>query len=95
MKQIYTFDCFQPPDLNEKKLWAEIQRRATLRQTALLALAGILAELCLIVTALLVRPVNEVLAFAIIAYVCVSISGCAIIAIVYDLRRRNLICTEH
>ena len=95
MKQIYPFDSFQPPNLSEKKLRAEIQRRETLRQTALLALAGILAELCLIAAALLVRPVNEVLAFAIIAYVCVSISGCAIIAIVYDLRRRNLICSNY
>ncbi len=95
MKQIYPFDSFQPPDLSEKKLRAEIQRRATLRQTALLALAGILAELCLIAAALFVSPINEVLAFAIIAYVCVSISGCAIIAVVYDLKRRNLICTEH
>ena len=95
MKQIYTFDSFQPPDLNEKKLRAEIQRRMTVRQTALLALAGILVELCLIVTALLIKPVNEVLAFAMIAYVCVSISGCAVIAIVYDLRRRNFICLNH
>ncbi|KPU42980.1 hypothetical protein OXPF_34110 [Oxobacter pfennigii] len=91
MKQIYHFDCTHPPVVSEKMLRAELERRTIERQTAVLALAGILAHMCLIFTAIVLRPFNAMLSLICIAYVCVAISGSGAIAIVFDHKRRDLI----
>ncbi len=91
MKQIYCFDGVQPPAICEKTLRAEIERRKMKRQTALLALGGMLAEVCLLITALLLQPVNAVLSMIFITYVCVAMSGGGVIAIVFIHKRRNII----
>ncbi len=91
MKQIYRFDSNQPPTVSEKMLRAEIERRKVLRQTVLLALAGVSVELCLFITGLILQPVNAVLSTLCIAYACVAVCGNCVIAIVFTQRRRNLI----
>lgn len=91
MKQIYCFDGIQPPAISEKTLRTEIERRKMKRQAALLALAGMLAEVCLLITALILQPVNAVLSMIIIAYVCVAMCGGGVIAIVFIHKRRNFI----
>ncbi len=95
MKQIYRFDCNQPPAASEKTPRAESERRTAYRQTVLLALAGVLVELCLFVTALVLQPFNTVLSMGCIAYVCISVSGGGVIAIVFSHKRRNLPCSFH
>jgi hypothetical protein len=89
LKQIYRFDGIAPPAVSEKTLWVEIERRKAKRQMALLALAGILAELCLLITALILQPVNAVLSIICIAYVCIAMSGGGVIAIVFTHKRGN------
>lgn len=44
MKQIYNFENYAPPALNEKTLRREIERRKLRRQMFLLALAAILSQ---------------------------------------------------
>ncbi|GEM_PF-566672 len=95
MNQIYHFDGIRPPAVSEKTLRTEIERRKMRRQTALLALAGIIAEMCLLITALILQPVNFVLSMICVAYVCVAISGSGVIAIVFTHKRRNLTWASH
>jgi hypothetical protein len=95
MKQIYRFDCNQPPAVSEKTLRAELERSTTQMQTVLLALAGVLIELCLFVTALVLQPFNSILSVICIAYVCISVSGGGVIAIVFTRKRRNSLCSLH
>ncbi len=89
MKKIYRFDGIQPPAISEKALRTEIERRKMKRQTTLLVLAGMLTEVCLLITALILQPVNSVLSMIFVAYVCVAMSGGGVIAIVFIHRRRN------
>ena len=44
MKQIYNFEQYTPPVLNENMLREELEQRRLRWQTALLALAGILLQ---------------------------------------------------
>lgn len=89
MKQIYRFDESNPPPLTEKSLRAELARRTIRRQTVILALAGLIMNCCLILTAILLRPVNELLSISCMTYVITAICGSAVIAIVYDDKRRS------
>lgn len=94
MKQIYRFDCVRPPVLSEKMLQAEIERRKIQKQTVLLALAGILADWCLVVAAVILQPVSVFLSFACISYACIAVCGSVVIAIVFSQKRRTLICSS-
>ena len=82
MKQIYNFEQYKPPVLNENMLRAELERRRLRWQTALLALAGILL---LIVTAMLGFLVLEdypwITALC-LAYILFSATGGSVLAIV-------------
>ncbi|HWQ76304.1 MAG TPA: hypothetical protein VN441_13410 [Syntrophomonas sp.] len=89
MKQIYRFNGIQPPAVSEKTLQAEIERRKEQRQIVLLVMAGILAGLCLLITAIVLQPINIILSMICIAYACVSMSGGGVIAIVFAHKRRN------
>ena len=93
MKQIYRFDSAQPPALSEKKLRLKIERRKAQRQTVLLALAGVLINWCLIITAFVLYPVNSVFSIACTAYICVAMCGGGAIAAVYTkITRRKMQC---
>jgi hypothetical protein len=95
LKQIYRFDDIRPPVISEKMLLAEIERRKMERQTAFLAVAGILTEVCLLITALLLLPVNAVLSKICIAYVCIAMSGGGVIAIVFANKKGDLTWPTH
>ena len=95
MRQIYRFDEIRPPAASEKTLRVEIDRRKMKRQTALLALAGVLVEMCLLITALILLPVNRVLSMICITYVCVAMSGSGVIAIVYVNKKEDFTWPEH
>jgi len=91
MKEIYRFEGARPPALSERMLLAEIERRRAQKQAALLALAGVFAELCLLAAAFVLQPVNGLLSIACAAYVCAAVIGSGAIAIVFTHRRGNLI----
>ena len=84
MRQIYDFERHAPPALNENMLRAEAERRGRHRQTALLALAGLLLQAVVVLfgySALDWYPWLSALCFA---HVIISTTGCGVIAVVYS-----------
>jgi len=62
MKRIYNFEKCYPPALNEKMLQAEIEKRRTRKQTALLALASILFQVVAIIVGMISLYVYPIVA---------------------------------
>lgn len=91
MKQIYCFDAIHPPVLNEKMLKTILEHRKVQRQAALLAVAGILITWCLIITAIMIWPVNIYISYACFAYACCAMCSGAVIAIIFTHKRRTLV----
>lgn len=84
MKQIYDFERHEPPALNENLLRAEAERRKRHRQTALLAVAGLLLQAAIALlgySAIDWYPWLSALCFA---HVIVGATGCGVIAVVYS-----------
>ena len=93
MKQIYHFDSVQPPALSEKTLNAELERRKIRRYTTILASAGVLVNVCLVVMAVVFYPINIYLSIACICYTFIAICGGGVIAAIYtNSTRRNNQC---
>ena len=90
MRQIYRFDGARPPLLRESDLRAELERRRIRRQTALLALGGVLSLICLLLAAALLYPVAPALSIACGAYLCAASAGAGVIAIVFAQHRRRV-----
>lgn len=84
MNQIYNFEQHKPPVLNENMLRAELERRRLRWQTALLALAGILLQIVIVLfgySAIDWYPWISAICFS---YVIISTTGCGVIAVTYS-----------
>lgn len=84
MNQIYNFEQHKPPVLNENMLRAELERRRLRWQTALLALAGILLQVVIVLfgySAIDWYPWISAICFG---YVIISTTGCGVIAVTYS-----------
>lgn len=84
MKQIYNFERHNPPVLNENMLRAELERRRLRWQTALLALAGILLQVVIVLfgySAIDWYPWISAICFG---YVIITTTGCGVIAVTYS-----------
>ena len=84
MKQIYNFEQHKPPVLNENMLRAELERRRLRWQTALLALAGILLQVVVVLfgySAIDWYPWISAICFG---YVIISTTGCGVVAVAYS-----------
>lgn len=82
MKQIYNFEQHQPPVLNENMLRAEVERRRLRWQTALIAVAGILMQIVLVVLGIFIQydyPIMTVICFS---YAVLSTTGGSVLAVV-------------
>lgn len=93
-KTVFDFEAEDPPVLTQTMLEAEQERRKLNRQTALVALAGILLEICFLLAALLLRHEYPMPAFICAAYMACSSAGGGILAVVYSAKRRELLCQE-
>ena len=82
MKQIYNFEQHTPPVLNENMLRAELERRKLRWQTALVAVAGILIQVLLVMLGLAVRSEYPLMTAICIIYVVLSTTGGSVLAIV-------------
>ncbi len=84
MNQIYNFEQHKPPVLNENMLRAELERRRLRWQTALLALAGILLQVAIVLfgySAIDWYPWISAICFG---YVIITTTGCGVIAVTYS-----------
>ena len=83
MKQIYNFEQHKPPVLNENMLRAELERRRLRWQTALIAVAGILIQVLLILVGFVTKNEYPMITVVCLIYVVISITGSSVLAIVY------------
>ena len=83
MNQIYNFEQHKPPVLNENMLRAELERRRLRWQTALIAVAGILFQVLLILVGFVTKNEYPIITVVCLIYVVISITSSSVLAIVY------------
>lgn len=83
MNQIYDFTQYTPPLLNERLLLAERERRKLRRQTALIALAGILMQLAVLLLGFSLIRVDPAFTWLSLGYAAVSSTGAGVLALVF------------
>lgn len=83
MNQIYNFEQYKPPVLNENMLRAELERRRLRWQTTLIAVAGILIQILLVLFGFVTKNEYPVITVACLIYVVFSVTGGSVLAIVY------------
>jgi len=83
VKQIYNFEQQKPPVLNENMLRTELERRRLRWQTALIAVAGILIQVLLILIGFVTKNEYPIITVVCLIYVVISITGSSVLAIVY------------
>lgn len=86
MKQIYNFEQVSPPVLTERQLWAELERRKLQRRVALLAVAGGLMVIVLLLWAVWFYPTHPQLTLLCGIYILTGIFGGAAIVLAYHKR---------
>ena len=80
---MYDFEKFNPPPRREQALRAELERRRLRRQTTLLAAAGALMELFVLLLGLRLYFVSPVLTVLCMGYALFSAAGSLVIALVF------------
>lgn len=83
MKQIYNFDREQPPVVTESMLRDLEESRRVRRQALLVGAAGVLMQIALVITALLMWEIAPWLSLGCIVYVLMSLLGGGTIALIY------------
>ena len=89
MKQIYDFDRYSPPVLNENMLRGELEKRRKKRQTILLAIGGVLFEIAALLMGVLTRESYPVVTLACLCHAVISSAGSGVIAVVYAQKGGN------
>lgn len=84
MKQIYSFEQHTPPLLTSSILQQELDRRQKKRLTILLAMAGILLQIALLLFGIQLLWISRPIAWCIFCYVLLSTIGSSAIAVVYS-----------
>ena len=93
MNQIYHFDSYSPPVLNEAMLRRERERRQQQRAVAAAAVGGALTLLCLLAMALLLFPIAPQVSLVLSVYLTLSVMGAGAVALVFMKQRRTLSCS--
>ena len=83
MTLLYDFEKHEPPYFTEKMIREEWKRRELKTQTILLCIASLLMYLCILLFTFLISPVNVILSLCGIFFVCVSLVGNGVLAIVF------------
>lgn len=83
MKQIYDFEQHNPPVLNENMIRAKMEQRKLRWQTAWIALAGILAQVVLVLLGFFTMNAYPIITIFCVIYIVVSTTGGSVMAIVY------------
>lgn len=89
MRQIYDFEQYVPPVLNEAMLQHELERRQLRKQIILLALAVVLSQTATVLSGVLVRELLPVVSTVCFGYTAVSAAGSVVIAVVYSYRKKG------
>ena len=89
MRQIYDFEQYVPPVLNEAMLRHELERRQLRRQIILLALAVVLLQAATVLFGVLVREFQPVVSTFCFGYTGLSTAGSVVVADVYWYRKKG------
>jgi len=88
MNPIYDFEAVRPPVLTEEALRAEADRRKVRRQTLILTLAALATQVILVILGGLLYETQPFLALVCLGYVCLSVAGGGLAALVCTKERR-------
>lgn len=94
MRPTCDFERFDPPVLNERMLRRELEKRAQRRQTILIATAGALLQVVLVLFGSLWMEVMPALALGCLCFAIASVAGSGAIAIVYT-QKGGADCERH
>lgn len=89
MRQIYDFEQYVPPVLNEAMLQHELERRQLRRQIILLALAVVLSQAAMVLLGVLMRESLPVVSTFCFGYTAISVAGSVVIVVVYSYRKKG------
>ena len=89
MRQIYDFEQYVPPVLNEAMLQHELERRQLRKQIILLALAVVLSQTATVLLGVLMRELLPVVSIVCFGYTAISAAGSVVIAVVYSYRKKG------
>ena len=89
MRQIYDFEQYVPPELNEAMLQHQLERRQLRRQIILLALAVVLSQAATVLLGVLMREFQPVISTFCFGYTAISSAGSVVIAVVYSYRKKG------
>lgn len=84
MNQIYNFEQYEPPIINENMIKARLERKRVVRNAAIVAAAGVLLQMMTLVLGVLAYSQYPVITFLCVTYVVVSIVSASVISIVYS-----------
>lgn len=93
MNQMYHFDSFYPPVLNEAMLRRKLERRREQRAIAAAAVGGVLTLFCLLALAFLLFPIAPRAAMLLSVYLTLSVMGAGVVTLVFAAQRRSLSCS--
>lgn len=93
MNQIYHFDSYSPPVLNEAMLRRKLERRREQRAIAAAAVGGVLTLFCLLALAFLLFPIAPRAAMLLSVYLTLSVMGAGVVTLVFAAQRRSLSCS--
>ena len=88
MNLTFDFEAHRPPVLTERMLREEADRRRLRRQTLILTLAALATQVILVVLGLILAPAQPMLALVCLGYVCLSVSGGDLAALIFQKERR-------
>jgi hypothetical protein len=91
VNRIYNFEAKEPPFLNEKMLREKMKRRKTRIMSVLLACAGFLSQLCILIIGLITLENFPILSFFCFLYLVVALSGGCAVLIVFNRERSKFV----
>ena len=83
MKQIYNFELYSPPVLNENILNEKLKKTKLKYQTCIIAIAALLLQISIIMLGVLTIEIYPFFMIISMFYVLVSIIGGSVIAAIY------------
>ena len=84
MNQIYNFEQYEPPIINENMIKARLEKKRVIRNAAIVAVAGVLLQMITLVLGILAYSQYPIITFLCVTYVVVSMVGGSVISIVYS-----------
>ena len=83
MRQIYDFEQYNPPALNERIIREKIEKKKLRLQTVLIAFAGILIQIIIAIFGFEAMEEYPIITVFCCLYVLLSTTGGSILAVVY------------